>query len=147
MSIDKNRFLIALSESPRTEFGKVEFADQNEAQRVFSAIWALESEVNNGGFSLFFNNCDSDVICHAPVALRAIGATSCAGIVERAVQLISLLPGSEGRRHAAPRKLDDEAQALLEALDTEFFGYPDDLTDLLYAFVSRHPQVFGPVPK
>lgn len=39
--MDKNHFLINLSESKRTDFGRVDFAAQSEAQKVFSAIWSL----------------------------------------------------------------------------------------------------------
>jgi hypothetical protein len=47
----KDHFLIALSESPQTDFVRVDFAAQSIPQKTFSSIWALESEVNNGGFS------------------------------------------------------------------------------------------------
>ena len=43
--MDANRVLIALSESDRTDFGRVAFAEQSDAQKVFSAIWELESQV------------------------------------------------------------------------------------------------------
>jgi len=35
----------------------------------------------------------------------------------------------------------------LESLDSKFFEYPDDLTDLLFAFVGQHPESFGPIPE
>src|SRR5687767_8733937 len=98
--MDKNGFLIDLSESERTNFGKVDFDKQPEAQRVFSAVWQLESEVNNGGFEQYFRNSDSDVIGFAPAALTAIGANACAKIVEAAIKLISPLPPTEKQRHA-----------------------------------------------
>jgi hypothetical protein len=50
----KNQILIRLSESKQTKFGKEEFGRQSMPQKVFSAIWAVESEVNNGGFSQYF---------------------------------------------------------------------------------------------
>jgi hypothetical protein len=49
--MDKNGILIALSESDKTKFGKEDFSAQSVPQKVFSSIWAVESEVNNGGFS------------------------------------------------------------------------------------------------
>ena len=45
--MDKNLYLIGLSESPETEYGKRDFAEQRHEQKVFSAIWELESLVNN----------------------------------------------------------------------------------------------------
>jgi hypothetical protein len=31
-------------------------------------------------------------------------------------------------------------------LDNEFFAYPHNLTDLLFAYVSKHPEEFGTPP-
>ena len=56
----KNEILIGLSESERTAFGKQEFAVQSLPQKVFSSIWAVESEVNNGGFSQYFVNSSAE---------------------------------------------------------------------------------------
>lgn len=63
--MDKNGILITLSQSDKTEFGKHNFAIQSTPQRVFSSIWAVESEVNNGGFSQYFLNssCETAVFC------------------------------------------------------------------------------------
>ncbi len=54
--MDKNQALIMLSASDRTALGRQEFSQQSTPQKVFSAIWAVESEVNNGGFSQYFPN-------------------------------------------------------------------------------------------
>ena len=35
----------------------------------------------------------------------------------------------------------------LEALDSEFITYPDNLTELLFAYVVLHPNVFGQVSR
>jgi len=32
-------------------------------------------------------------------------------------------------------------------LDNAFFKQPNDLTQLLFAFVSKHPEEFGELPK
>ena len=59
----KNNILISLSESDKTQFGKQDFATQSIPQQVFSSVWALEAEVNNGGFSQYFLNdsCETAV--------------------------------------------------------------------------------------
>jgi hypothetical protein len=72
--MDKNEFLIALSESEKTDFGRIEFSQQTEEQQVFSAIWDLESEVNNGGFEQYFCNLGGDTANFVPTALERIGA-------------------------------------------------------------------------
>jgi hypothetical protein len=144
--MDKNGFLIDLARSERTDFGRVAFAAQSEAQKVFSAIWELEGEVNNGGFNLYFHNSDSDMIAYAPIALRVIGASSCADIVGRAIALIAALPPTQDGRRSALDAMSEEAQDLLAALNSEFFAYPDDLIEMLFEFVYQHPESFGPVP-
>lgn len=128
--MDKNLYLIELSESPHTAHGRVAFAAQPPPQRVFSAIWALESQVNNGGFAQFVENEDPALVAFAAEALRSIGASRCAEIVARA---IAVATGTAGV----------DVAAALDALDGEFYAYPDDLTELLYQFVQAHPASFG----
>jgi len=145
--MDKNKFLIDLSESKRTDFGKVEFGEQSEEQKVFSAIWSLESEVNNGGFKQYFENDGSKTVGFAAAALKRIGATQCAGIVERAVGTICAgsVPSDAHGWEDLIAGMGDETGQILDGLDSEFFKYPDHLTQLLFEFVRQHPKVFGPV--
>jgi hypothetical protein len=130
--MDKNSYLIELSESDRTDFGHVDFAAQSHEQQVFSAIWSLESQVNSGGFSAFFEYEDPELVAFAPAALRAIGAAACADIVSRAVAL-------------ALHSDSPEVSGQFDSLDSEFYEYPDDLTELLYNYVSANPATFGSV--
>jgi hypothetical protein len=123
--MDKNNFLIQLSESNRIDYGSVAFTAQTPQQQVFSAIWALESQVNNGGFDSFFEYEDPLLAAFAPEALHVVGAVNCADIVSRAIS-------------AGSDQLND--------LDAEFYNYPDDLTDLLYKYISENPAAFGPIP-
>ena len=132
--MDKNGYLIDLSESDYTQFGRIDFSAQSQEQRVFSAIWALESQVNNGGFAQFFDNEGPDTVSFAPTALIAIGAVNCADIVSRAIAIA-----------LASSRVPDAAEQL-EGLESEFYGYPDNLTDLLYAYVSVRPTIFGKAP-
>ena len=145
--MDTNKYLIDLSDSNRTDFGYVAFAKQSEVQKVFSAVWEIESQVNNGGFDQYFRNSDSDIIAFAPAALKMIGASACALIVESAIELVSPLPTTQEKRYDALDALHETQQDMLESLDTQFFEYPDDLTKLLFDYVAKHPEAFGPVPK
>lgn len=146
--MDKNAFLIALSESKRTQLGRVDFAEQAEQQKVFSAIWGLEGQVNNGGFSQYFSSSDGEAAEFAPSALRTIGARACADLVERALRTVSAspLPTPQSARERVVDSATRTVRDRLEELTQEFFSYPDDLTGLLFAYVARHPDVFGPVP-
>jgi hypothetical protein len=145
--MNKNMFLITLSESERTDFGRIEFARQSEEQKVFSAIWGLESQVNNGGFEQYFCNPGGEVANFAPIALARIGAHKCAAIVSDALRTVSIdpLPTDHAMRNALMRSLGSAASEELAVLNTEFFSYPEDLTDLLFEFVRVHPSIFGPI--
>jgi hypothetical protein len=144
--MDKNGFLIDLSESNHTEFGRVEFSLQRPEQRVFSAIWALESQVNNGGFVQYFVSHDGDTATFAAQALLEIGALRCAAIVSKAVKVVApngVLPAAQTDREDLIESLPPEALEQLEVSDSEFFAYPDNLTELLYEYVHKHVFVFG----
>jgi hypothetical protein len=147
--MNKNRILITLSESDKTRFGKQEFAEQSLPQKVFSAIWALESEVNNGGFSQYFLNISAESASFVAGALETIGAPKTASICRRAIITAypaGLPPTVETIRSVAA-DFPDEILEKLETLDQGFFAYPHNLTDLLFAYVSSHPEEFGKMPK
>lgn len=144
--MDKNQFLIELSESSKTDVGKRDFTDQTHEQRVFSAVWELESQVNNGGFRGYFGNGPASTV-FAPSALRAIGAHQCADIVQEALTHIpTSLPEDLDERWDAMDSLPDLTSEKISALDDRFFAYPDNLTELLFDFVAAHPNAFGPIP-
>lgn len=147
--MDKNAYLIQLSESEGTDFGRVKFVNQSEPQKVFSAIWALESEVNSGGFLHYFTSWEFDTANFALVALHTIGAQTCASIVERALQTLSdsPLPSSREDCEQLVASLSEEDKKKFETLDSEFFSYPDNLTELLFEYVASNPAAFGPTPK
>jgi hypothetical protein len=147
--VNKNNILIELSESERTRFGKADFALQSQAQKVFSAVWAVESEVNNGGFSQYFANDSAESAFFVVQALETIGAPKTASICGRAIAAAfpAGLPQNAESVRAAAADFSDEILDELEPLDREFYSYPHNLTDLLFAFVSERPGEFGTLPK
>jgi len=147
--VTKNNILINLSTSEKTSFGKEDFADQSIPQKVFSAIWEVESEVNNGGFSQYFLNSSAESASFVAEALETIGAPDTADICKRAITAAfpAGLPQSVEAIRSTAADFPDEVLAMLEPLDQEFFSYPHNLTDLLFAYVSEHPEEFGQLPK
>jgi len=147
--MNKNGILISLAESDKTSFGKEDFARQSTPQKVFSAIWAVESEVNNGGFSQYFFNDSRESALFVVEALETIGAPKTAAICRRAIAAAfpSGLPQESQAIRSAAADFSDEILQSLEPLDQEFFSYPHSLTDLLFAYVSQHPEEFGTLPK
>jgi hypothetical protein len=147
--MNKNSILISLSESKRTKFGKEDFALQSVPQKVFSAIWAVESEVNNGGFSQYFCNSSAESAQFVVEALETINAPKTADICRRAIAAAfpDGLPRTPETIQSIAAGFSDEVLQQLEPLDQDFFAYPHSLTDLLFAFVSEHPEEFGELPK
>jgi hypothetical protein len=149
MSPTRNHILIQLSTSEQTSFGKVDFFRQSVPQKVFSAIWEIESEVNNGGFSQYFLNSSAESACFVVEALEVVGAPKTADICKRAIQTafpVGLPHSVEVIRETAAL-FPEEVVDALEPLDQEFFSYPHNLTELLFSYVSQHPEEFGALPK
>jgi hypothetical protein len=93
----KNQILISLSSSEHTSFGREDFAGQSLAQKVFSALWDIESEVNNGGFSQYFYNSSAESASFVVEALGTIGAPETADICRRNSDGISRRIARTGR--------------------------------------------------
>ena len=147
--MDKNSILIDLSESKRTKFGKEDFGTQSVPQKVFSSVWAVESEVNNGGFSQYFLNDSAETASFVAEALDSIGAPRTAEICRRAIicAFPAGLPDTPEGISAAAADFPDEILEALGIVDSEFFTYPHNLTDLLFSYVSAHPEEFGELPQ
>ena len=138
--MDKNLWLIQLSESPQTQFWKVDYGELSEAEKVFVAIWGLEADVNNGGFSQYYYNSSGDHAMHAPGALRAIGANQMAGIVDKANAQFGAggPPADRDERQNALDALAGKADDAWLELSGQFQDYPENLTELLYAYVQAN---------
>lgn len=103
--------------------------------------------MNNGGLLQFFQSADGHTAHVVPSALGAIGTVKCADIVSRALAVVVAdgVPDDQSAREQLVEALDAPAQEALEALDQEFFAYPDNLTDLMFECVRERPGTFGPV--
>jgi hypothetical protein len=147
--MDMNGILIVLSASDRTKFGRDNFSTQSVPQKVFSSIWAIESEVNNGGFSQYFLNSSCETAGFVVEALETAGAPHAAEISRRAIAAAfpAGLPSNVEAIRSAASEFSDETRDKLDALDQAFFQYPDNLTKLLFAYVCKHPEEFGELPK
>lgn len=100
---------------------------------MFSAIWALESEANNGGFSQYFLNDSCETASFVSEALETIGAPKTADICRRAIAAAfpAGLPKKPEDISSAAADFLDEVMEALEPLDNEFFEYPHNLTNFV----------------
>jgi hypothetical protein len=48
---------------------------------------------------------------------------------------------------AVALEFSDDTLGKLAELDDEFMAYPHNLTDLLFSYVSQHPEEFGMTPE
>lgn len=143
---EKNSILIRLAGSYRTAYGREEpFAKQTLPQKIFSAIWVLEAEVNNGGFSQYFFNSSRETSPFVVEACHAIGARQAAAICSRAITCAfpNGIPGDLLQMRMAAADFPDTVEQSLNEIDCEFYKYPDDLTELLFSYVAAHPEEFG----
>jgi hypothetical protein len=103
--------------------------DHKEIARL---IGNLEAEVNNGGFDQFFYNSAGDDTAETIRALQSIKADTTAEIVKRAAAKFpdGMPPKERSQRQDLLFQVSPESDAFDE-LDGEFYGYPDDLADLL----------------
>jgi hypothetical protein len=147
--MNQNQILIKLSESKATKIGKEDFAQQSLPQKIFTAIWEVQGEVLNGGFSQYFFNFSAESVSFVVEALLTIGANNTANVCSRAINAAfpDGLPPTEQEIQSAAEHFPKEVLAKLDPIDQEFFSYPDDVTGLLFNYVSAHPEEFGDLPK
>jgi hypothetical protein len=123
----------------------MEFAMQSFPQKVFSAIWSLESDVNNGGFQQFFLNSDAEIAAFMTPALEAVGAKHTAEIWYRVIEIAfpKGLPSNTNEITSISENFDGVQISDLEQIDQAFYSRSDDLTELLFEFVISHKGDFG----
>lgn len=78
-----------------------------------------------------------------------VGAPKTADLCRRAIAVAfpEGLPSAPKVISTRAEGFSSEVLGRLGALNIEFFGYPDDLTRLLFEYVLRHPEEFGSVPE
>ena len=101
-------------------------------------VWMLQTEVNNGGFGQYYCNSGGDLALPTVHALRSIGATRAAGVLEAAnAEFPDATPPSE--RSKRQEVLDQLAQRRgFKAHDSRFHDFCDDLLSLLATYLRRH---------
>lgn len=132
--------IYAANDKALENLGLYGFDALSELDKVIATVFAIEAEVNNGGFDQFFFNSSGDLAFYAPTALVAIGAFEIAKIARKA----NLIFGSDGPHqdwHKRTQKLfsfNDKFESYLEDLDDQFYKYPNDLGALLEAYILKN---------
>jgi hypothetical protein len=110
--------------------------DHTEIARL---IENLEAEVNNGGFDQFFYNSAGDNARETILALETIEAGTTADIVKRAAAKFpdGMPPQDRYKRQELLLSRVSPASDAFDELDAEFYGYPDNLSELLAKYGSE----------
>ena len=138
---DKERALFGTWERICAHQGDASIESLDHADRVFAAIWLLEAEINNGGFSQWMFNSHGDHAEFTVAALREVGAEQAARVCER---FFAMLPGGkpipdrnarQAQLEAAEAAVGENAfENVCQLLEKEFYALEDDLRDRLLAF-------------
>ena|SRR6056297_1151259 len=133
----------AMSRYADAAFSRMEhsgFAELSATDQTFICVWALDGEVNNGGFDQWFFNSSGDYATSTPDALRRIGADRLAEIVDRAISAFDEggpMPDIDDRRQQM-LNLGDHLTRQLSDRDQEFYSEPDGLDVLLYNYIHKN---------
>lgn len=116
----------------------------SDAERVFYITQILEMEVNNGGFSQFFDNSSGDFSNELVDAFTTIGANKTAAICQKAIDAFGRdIPVDRDERQEMLDELEsEEFEEALGECDDAFFAYEDDLNKLNYNFVMKNKEQF-----
>ena len=78
-----------LSEKQPTDYEKEyeTVMSWSKSRQAIYIIWALEAEVNNGGYNQFYFNSSGQFYKHLPEALRLVGAYKFADLTQRANEI------------------------------------------------------------
>jgi len=119
-------------------------------QRELAALWRVEIDVNNGAYLQFLANWGRESYVYASQALKKIGATKMANIIDRCQVLVDEHFNTDGKSRDELRPLlpnavidcegkvaKDVGSVLPESilkriyeLSYEFMGYPEDIATL-----------------
>ena len=95
----------------------------NKSRQAIYMIWALEAEVNNGGYNQFYFNSSGQFYKYLPDALRLVGANKFADLTEKANKIFEtendkITKHQDGTIEGFSKSYDDNP---LNDLDTEFY--------------------------
>ena len=113
-------------------------------ERIVLAIEALEREVNNGGYELFFANSSREYSPIIVEALRRIGCPTTAEITLKAVDVVKQMPITpEESENGTWMDKRERSDALCEC-DSLYFERPENIEECLFAFIKANRSRIKP---
>jgi hypothetical protein len=118
-------------------------ASLTEPERFYYSLWVLEAAVNNGGFESYFSSVSIEDAKTAAAAPDAVGAAKMSAILRAAIAMLKG-PTKIPTQFSLNAKSASE-QKWLDSLSRQFTDYPDNLRQLIAAYVGTHEGAFkGP---
>jgi hypothetical protein len=112
-----------------------------EEERIILAVEALEREVNNGGYSLFFENSSR---VFAPVIVQALARIGCprmAEITQKAIDALHLPSLTVEAIVAAAGGKEREED--LNRCDDSYYNAGEDIANQLFAFIKTNKDAIS----
>jgi hypothetical protein len=137
-----------LSEKQPTDFEKEyeTVMSWNKSRQAIYMIWALEAEVNNGGYNQFYFNSSGQFYKHLPEALRLVGANKFADLTEKANQTFEkendkITKHQDGTIEGFSKSYDDNP---LNDFDTKFYDLykSENLQQIQVDYIRKNKKEF-----
>lgn len=118
----------------------------NKSRQAIYMIWALESEVNNGGYNQFYFNSSRQYYKHLPDALRLVGANKFADLSEKANKIFEednekITKHQDGTIEGFSKSYEDNP---LNDFDTNFYDLykAENLLQIQVDFIRKNKKDF-----
>ena len=142
---DQTTAVIKLDErvNELSDYGE-DLSKLTQPEKVLLFIGNLEREVNNGGFYQFYANSSGDYAHETYDALKTIGATKMADILDKANSIWPnrTVPKNGIKRQDVQDSIEEQAEKVWDQCDSNFYGYPDDIAGLLIKYVKQNKSDF-----
>lgn len=121
----------------------------NEGELTVLAVEAMEREVNNGGFSQFFENSSWRFTPYLPHSLSLIGANKTKALVERAIEALEIEPLTKSldlKKYYQSIQDAIEVEEImdkLDELDNEYYKLAENIASLLFKYVEANIDQFN----
>jgi len=118
----------------------------NKSIQAIYMIWALEAEVNNGGYNQFYFNSSGQFYKHLPDALKLVGANKFADLTKRANDTFEkenpkITQHQDGTIEGFSKSYDDNP---LNKFDDEFYDLykTENLQQIQVDFIRKNKKEF-----
>ena len=106
---------------------------------VVLAVEAMEREVNNGGYQLFFGNSSREFTGFIVRALELIGCPKCAAITADAIAVLELPAWYDDITiKQTVVDLPDDRHTKLGECDSRYYANDEPIADALFAYIEQH---------